>query len=80
MRLVFAPATSHSDSIARPGCSECGTATILVGIEAARPGYDLHTFQCLRARTLKLLGKPRGGRTLGGQGASDSCAVSAIRR
>jgi len=71
VRLVFAPATSHSDSIARPSCSECGTATVLVGIEAERPGYDLHTFQCpkcehfetssaLSASTLKLLlGKPR---------------------
>ena len=43
---VFAPATAHSDSIARPGCSECGTGTFLVGIEAERPGYELHTFQC----------------------------------
>ena len=46
MTVVFAPATSHSDSIVRPSCSECGTATFLVGIEAERPGYELHTFQC----------------------------------
>ena len=43
---VFAPATSHSDSIERPICFECGTATFLVGIEEERPGYELHTFQC----------------------------------
>jgi hypothetical protein len=46
MITKFAPATSHSDSIAPPGCSECGTATSLVGIESERPGYELHTFQC----------------------------------
>jgi hypothetical protein len=46
MITVFAPATAHSDGIARPNCSECGTATLLIGIEPERPGYDLHTFQC----------------------------------
>ena len=46
MIAKLAPATSHSDSIARPGCSECGTATFLVGIEPERPGYETHTFQC----------------------------------
>ena len=46
MRVVFAPATSYSDSIARPGCSECGTATFLVGIKSERPGYALITFEC----------------------------------
>ena len=46
MRLVFAPTTSHSGSIERPSCSECGASTALVGIEAERPGYDLHTFEC----------------------------------
>ena len=46
MITVFAPATAHSDSIVRPNCSECGTATLLIGIEPQRPGYDLHTFQC----------------------------------
>jgi len=46
MRAKFAPATPHSDE--RPSCSECGTATLLVGIEPEpeHPGYDLHTFQC----------------------------------
>ena len=46
MRAVFAPATPYSDSIARPGCSECGTATFLVGIESERSGYALITFEC----------------------------------
>jgi hypothetical protein len=48
MRAQFAPATRHSDAIVRPSCSECGTATVLIGIEPERPGYDLHTFQCPR--------------------------------
>ena len=60
---LFAPATAHPDSIARPSCSECGTATFLVGIESERPGYELHT-SALSARTLKLLlGKPRRRRS-----------------
>ena len=46
MRAIFAPATRHSDSILRPDCAECGAPTLLVGIEAERPGYELHTFQC----------------------------------
>ena len=46
MRAEFAPATAHSASIVRPKGSECGTATVLVGIEPDRPGCDLHTFQC----------------------------------
>lgn len=46
MRAVFSSATRHSDAIVRPGCSECGTATVLVGIEQSRPGYELHTFEC----------------------------------
>src|SRR5215831_11815783 len=48
MRAVFAPAPPHSDSIARPSCSECGTPTLLVGIEPERAGYELLTFQCPR--------------------------------
>lgn len=46
MRAKFAPATPYSDSLERPKCSECGTATELVGIESDQPGYELHTFQC----------------------------------
>jgi hypothetical protein len=40
------PTTPHSDSPKLPGCSECGTATQLFGIEAERPGYELRTFIC----------------------------------
>jgi hypothetical protein len=46
MIALFAPATAHSDSIARPGCSECGTATLLVGIESDVPATNYTTFQC----------------------------------
>src|SRR5262245_3397264 len=46
MRAIFAPATAHSDAVKRPNCSECGTATVLVGIEPDRPGCELRTFQC----------------------------------
>ena len=55
MIVVFALSTSHSASIVRPCCSECGTATFLVGIEAERPGYDLHTSSALSASNLKPL-------------------------
>ena len=46
MRADFAPATPRSDAIVRPSCFECGAATLLVGIEPDRPGYEVHTFQC----------------------------------
>ena len=46
MTAIFVPAASYSDPIAEPGCSECGTATSLIGIEPERRGYELHTFQC----------------------------------
>jgi len=54
MRAIFAPATPHSDAIMRPSCSECGAATVLVGIEPDRPGYELHTFQCPRCENFEL--------------------------
>jgi hypothetical protein len=43
---LYEPATSHSDAIERPDCSECGTTTRLFGIEAERPGYELRSFVC----------------------------------
>lgn len=55
LKAEFTPITQHSDSLIRPICSQCGTVTLLVGIETAtltvgrgppRPGYELHTFQC----------------------------------
>ena len=55
MRAKFAPATAHSDSVARPGCSECGTATVLVGIEPDIPGTNYTLFSAPSASTLKLL-------------------------
>ena len=46
MPMILLPATPHSDSIKRPNCSDCGTATQLFGIEAERAGYELLTFVC----------------------------------
>jgi hypothetical protein len=44
---LYRPATVHSNSIVRPSCTKCGTATLLFGIESAdRPGYELLTFEC----------------------------------
>ena len=43
--IVFEPATAHSEAVVRPVCSVCGTATLLVGIESERPGYELRTFE-----------------------------------
>ena len=30
----------------RPACPKCKAAMMLVSIEPARPGIDLHTFEC----------------------------------
>ena len=54
MRAHFASATPHSDCIVRPSCSECGTATFLVGIEPERPGYELLTFQCPKCENFEI--------------------------
>src|SRR5262249_15289229 len=56
MRAIFAPATAQSDAIVRPSCSQCGTTTVLVGIEPEpeRHGYDLHTFQCPKCQNFEL--------------------------
>jgi hypothetical protein len=56
MRAIYAPAIAHSDAIKRPSCSQCGTATVLIGIEPEpeRPGYDLHTFQCPNCQNYEL--------------------------
>ena len=47
--IVFEPASAHSNAV-RPVCSVCGTATLLVGIESERPGYELRTFECPTCR------------------------------
>jgi len=44
--MTYQPATPATDAIIRPLCSACGTRTHLVGIEAEKPGFDLHTFEC----------------------------------
>jgi hypothetical protein len=54
MRAIFAPATAHSDAVIRPSCSQCGTATNLVGKEPDSPGYELHTFQCPKCENFEL--------------------------
>ncbi len=46
--ILYHPTTPDSDSIERPNCCTCGTATILFGIETERPGYELRTFVCPR--------------------------------
>jgi hypothetical protein len=48
--IVFEPASAHSEAVVRPVCSVCGTATLLVGIEPERPGYELRTFECPTCR------------------------------
>jgi hypothetical protein len=45
---TYQPASPHSDSIKRPGCF-----MRLFGIEPERPGYELHSFECPSAGTLK---------------------------
>ncbi len=50
---IYRPATPHSDSIKRPLCSKCGTATLLFGIEVERPGYELHSFECPKCQNIE---------------------------
>jgi hypothetical protein len=33
-------------AIERPACPKCNAPMMLAGIEPARPGVDLHTFEC----------------------------------
>ena len=33
---LYKPPTAHSNSIVRPACTRCGTATLLFGIESRR--------------------------------------------
>ena len=52
---LFKPATAHSNSIVRPNCTKCGTATLLFGTEAAaRRGYEVHTFECPRCKHIEV--------------------------
>jgi len=50
---IFQPATPHSNSIKRPDCTECGTPTLLFGIEPERPGYELITFECPKCKHIE---------------------------
>ena len=51
----YKPATTHSNSIVRPNCTRCGTATLLFGIEAAaRSGYEVHTFECPKCKHIEV--------------------------
>jgi hypothetical protein len=50
---TYQPATPHSDAITRPHCAECGTAMLLFGIEAERPGYELHSFECPKCKNIE---------------------------
>jgi len=52
--ILYQPATPRSDSIKRPDCSACGTATRLFGIETERPGHELRTFVCPRCDHIEI--------------------------
>ena len=51
---TYQPATPHSDSIKRPDCPKCGTKMRLFGIEAERPGYELHSFECPKCNHIQV--------------------------
>ena len=36
----------HPTILTRPHCKHCGSAMMLVQIDPASPGVDLHTFEC----------------------------------
>jgi hypothetical protein len=40
------PSVVHSLQFERPACAKCKAAMMLASIEPARPGVDLHTFEC----------------------------------
>jgi hypothetical protein len=43
-------------AIERPACPKCKAGMMLTSIEPARPGVDLHTFECaICNRVLKIL-------------------------
>ena len=52
---LYKPATAHSNSLVRPKCTKCGTATLLFGIDAAaRAGYEVHTFECPKCKHIEV--------------------------
>ncbi len=50
---AYQPAMPHSDSIKRPACSKCGTATVLFGIEPDSPGLELLSFECPKCQNIE---------------------------
>lgn len=54
-------------AIERPACPKCKAPMMLVSIELARPGVDLHTFECaICNRVLKTLAEdPMKSKSLG---------------
>ena len=50
----------------RPACPKCKAPMMLVSIELARPGVDLHTFECSRVhKTLAAYEDPMKSKGLG---------------
>jgi len=59
MRAIFEAAFMHSDLIVRPCCSECGTATLLIGVESRGFNQELRTFECPSCQHFETaVGKP----------------------
>ena len=55
---TYQPTTPHSNSISRPNCSKCGTATLLFGIEPEKPGHELWSFDCPKCNHIEtVIGK-----------------------
>jgi hypothetical protein len=52
---MIAMTAAQCDSILRPSCSQCGSPTLLFGIEAEpdRPGYELLTFVCANCQHIE---------------------------
>jgi hypothetical protein len=52
--MTYQPATEHSNSIKRPVCSRCGTATRLFGIEPSGAGFEMHSFECPKCHHIEI--------------------------
>jgi hypothetical protein len=51
---IYRPVSVHSNSINRPHCPKCGTAMLLFGIEAEKPGFELLSFDCPKCRLIEV--------------------------
>jgi hypothetical protein len=71
-------------AIERPACPKCNAAMMLVSIEPARAGLDLHTFECAicnhALKTLAAYEDPMKSRGLGRWLQGDFAAAKLIRR